>query len=87
MGLGGEKPLGEGKTKAPNSDYHKSESPVVARHVTADHAMKPHGKTRRLIGKISGKTQWNRYNSSVLMGVIGCARSQDTSEVYKKCGN
>ena len=22
MGLGGEKPLGEGKTKAPNSDYH-----------------------------------------------------------------
>ena len=31
MGLGGEKPLGEGKTKAPNSDYHKKESPVVAR--------------------------------------------------------
>jgi hypothetical protein len=25
MGLGGEKPLGEGKTKAPNSDYHKNE--------------------------------------------------------------
>ena len=22
MGLGGEQPLGEGKTKAPNSDYH-----------------------------------------------------------------
>ena len=30
------------------------------KYVTADHAMKPHGKTRRLIGKISGKTQWNR---------------------------
>jgi hypothetical protein len=35
----------------------------AAFRVTADHAMKPHGKTRRLIGKISGKTQWNRYNS------------------------
>ena len=31
MGLGGEQPLGEGKTKAPNSDYHKIESPVVVR--------------------------------------------------------
>ena len=31
MGLGGEGPLGEGKTKAPNSDYHKDESPVAAR--------------------------------------------------------
>ena len=30
MGLGGEQPLGEGKTKAPNSDYHTNESPVVA---------------------------------------------------------
>ena len=31
IGLSGEKPLGEGKTKAPCSDNHKSESPVVAR--------------------------------------------------------
>ena len=31
MGLGGEEPLSEGKTKAPNSDYHKGESPVAAR--------------------------------------------------------
>ena len=31
MGLGGEQPLGEGKTKAPSSDYHKNESPVVER--------------------------------------------------------
>ena len=31
MGLGGEKPLGEGKTKAPSSDFHRNESTVVAR--------------------------------------------------------
>jgi len=30
-GLSGEKPLGENKTKAPNSDYHKDEPPVAAR--------------------------------------------------------
>ena len=35
MGLDGEKPLGEGKTKAPNSDYHKNESPVAARQEEA----------------------------------------------------
>ena len=29
MGLCGEKPLGEAKTKAPNSDYHKDEPPVA----------------------------------------------------------
>ena len=31
MGLGGEEPLGEGRTKAPNSDYHKDELPDAAR--------------------------------------------------------
>ena len=31
MGLGGQEPLGEVKTKAPNADYHKNESPVAAR--------------------------------------------------------
>ena len=31
MGLSGEIPLGEAKTKAPNSDYHKNEPPAVAR--------------------------------------------------------
>ena len=31
MGLSGEKPLGEVKTKAPNSDYHQTEPPVAAR--------------------------------------------------------
>ena len=35
MGLGGAKPLGEGKTKAPSSDYHKNVSPVVAREEVA----------------------------------------------------
>jgi hypothetical protein len=31
MGLGGQEPLGEVKTKAPNADYHKNESPIAAR--------------------------------------------------------
>ena len=31
MGLSGEKPLGEAKTKAPDSDYHKNEQPAAAR--------------------------------------------------------
>ena len=31
MGLSGEKPLGEVKTKAPNSDYHQIEPPVGCR--------------------------------------------------------
>ena len=31
MGLSGAQPLGEVKTKAPNSDYHKLEPPVAAR--------------------------------------------------------
>ena len=31
MGLSGEQPLGEAKTKAPNFDYHKDEPPVAAR--------------------------------------------------------
>ena len=31
MGLSGEKPLGEVKTKAPNSDYHQIMPPVAAR--------------------------------------------------------
>jgi len=31
MGLSGETPPGEAKTKAPNSDYHKDEPPVAAR--------------------------------------------------------
>ena len=31
MGLSGETPLGEAKTKAPNSDYYKDEPPAAAR--------------------------------------------------------
>jgi len=35
MGLSGETPLGEAKTKAQNSDYHKNEPPGGARHESA----------------------------------------------------
>ena len=51
MGLGGEEPLGEGKTKAPNSDYHKDESPVAARQaeVARDYLKRAAG-----IGELNG---------------------------------
>jgi len=35
MGLSGETPLGEAKTKAPNSDYHKNKPPAAARQIEA----------------------------------------------------
>ena len=35
MGLSGETPLAEAKTKAPNSDYHKNEPPAAARQAEA----------------------------------------------------
>ena len=51
IGLGGEEPLGEGKTKAPNSDYHKDESPVAARQaeVARDYLKRAAG-----IGELNG---------------------------------
>jgi len=51
MGLSGEKPLDEAKTKAPSSDYHKNEPPVAARQaeVARDYLKRAAG-----IGELNG---------------------------------
>ena len=51
MGLSGEKPLGEVKTKAPNSDYHQIMPPVAARQaeVAQDYHKRAAG-----IGELNG---------------------------------
>ena len=51
MGLSGVRPLGEVKTKAPNSDYHKDEPSVAARQaeVAKDHLKRAVG-----IGELNG---------------------------------
>jgi len=51
MGLSGEKPLGEAKTKAPNSDYHKLEPPVATRQAeVARDSLKRAARIDELIG-------------------------------------
>ena len=51
MGNGGEQPLGEGKTKDPSSDYHKNESPVVARE---EKVARANLKRAEIIDELSG---------------------------------
>ena len=43
MGLSGAQLLGEAKTKAPNSDYHKDEPPVAARQAEVARDYQPLG--------------------------------------------
>jgi len=45
--LSGEKPLGEAKTKAPNSDYHKDEPTVAARQAEVARDYLKRGEDRR----------------------------------------
>ena len=78
MGLGGEEPLGEGKTKALNSDYHKDEPPAAARQ--ADVA-RDYLKRAARIGELNGHppgsdgpmaTALKKYNGGrVLVFVMG----------------
>ena len=78
MGLSGEKPLGEAKTKTPSSDYHKNEPTVAARR--AEVARDNLKRTVR-IDKVNGHslgsdgpivTALKRYNGGrVLIFVMG----------------
>jgi len=55
MGLSGEKPLGEAKTKTISSDYHKNEPPVAARQAeVARGYLKRAAKIDELNGHSSG---------------------------------
>ena len=68
MGLSGAQPLGEVKTKAPNSDYHKLEPPAAARQaqVSRDYSKRA-ARTDELNGHPPGSdgqmvTALKRYN-------------------------
>ena len=51
MGLSGETPLGEAKTKAPNSDHHKDEPLVAARQAEV---ARDNLKRAERIGELNG---------------------------------
>ena len=91
MGLSGAQSLGEAKTKAPNSDYHKLEPPVAARQaqVALDYL-----KRAARIGELNGHppgsdgqmvTTLKRYNGGrVLVFVMG-AFAEMSVDVSRIC--
>ena len=91
MGLGGEEPLGEGKIKAPNSDYHKDESSVAARQAeVARDYLKRAARTDELNGHPPGSdgpmvTALKKYNRGrVLVFVMG-AFAEMSGDVTRIC--
>ena len=91
MGLSGEQPLGEAKTKAPNSDYHKDEPPVAARQAeVARDYLKRAARIDELNGHPPGSdgqmvTALKRYNGGrVLVFVMG-AFAEMSGDVSRIC--
>ena len=91
MGLSGAQPLGEAKTKAPNSDYHKLEPPVAARQAEdARGYLKRAAKIGELNGHPPGSdgqmvTALKRYNGGrVLVFVMG-AFAEMPGDVSRIC--
>ena len=91
MGLSGEQPLGEAKTKAPNSDYHKDEPPVAARQAeVARDYLKRAARIDELNGHPQGSdgqmvTALKRYNGGrVLVFVMG-AFAEMSGDVSRIC--
>jgi len=90
-GLSGEKPLGEAKTKAPNSDYQKDEPPVAARQAdVARDYLKRAARVDELNGHPPGSdgpmaTVLKRYNGGrVLVFVMG-AFAEMSGDVSRIC--
>ena len=90
MGLGGQEPLGEVKTKAPNADYHKNESPVAARQAeVARDYLKRAARIDELNGHPPGSdgpmlTALKKHNGGrVLVFVMGAfaEMSEDVSRI------
>ena len=80
MGLSGEEPLGEAKTKAPNLDYHKPEDEPPAEARQAEIArgyLRRAARIDELLGQPSGSdgpmvTALKKYNRGrVLVFVMG----------------
>ena len=91
MGLGGEGPLGEGKTKAFNSDYRKDEPRAAARQAEV---ARDYLKRAARIGKLNGHppgsdgpmaTALKKYNGGrVLVFVMG-AFADMSGDVTRIC--
>jgi len=92
MGLSVASPLGEVKTKAPNSDFHKIEPPVAARQAeVARDYLKRAARIDELNGHPPGSdgpmaTAFKRYNGDrVLVFVVG-AFAEMSEDVSRICG-
>ena len=91
MGLGGEEPLGEGKTKAPNSDYHKDESPVAARQAeVAQDYLKRAAGIDELNGHPPGSdgpmaTALKKYNRGCVLVFVMGAFAEMPGDVTRIC--
>ena len=92
MGLSGETPLGEAKTKAPNSDYHKDEPPAATRQAEAARDyLKRAARIDELNGRPPGSdgqmvAALKRYNGGrVLVFVMG-AFAEMPGDVSRICG-
>ena len=91
MGLSGEAPLGDAKTKAPNSDYYKNEPPAAARQAeVARDYLKRAARIDELTGHPPGSdgpmaTALKRYNGGrVLVFVMG-AFAEMSEDVGRIC--
>ena len=91
IGLSGEEPLGEDKTKAPDSGYHKNESPVAARQVdVAWGYLKRAARIDELIGHSSGfdgpmATALQRYNEGRILAFVVGAFAEMPGDVSRVC--
>ena len=92
MGLSGETPLGEAKTKAPNSDYHKNEPPAVIRQAeVARDYLKRAARIGELNGLSSGSdgpmvTAPNRHNGGRVLAFVMGAFAAMSGDVSRICG-
>ena len=91
MCLSGEKPLGEAKTKAPNSDYHKNESPVAARQAEAARDYpKRAARIDELNGHLSGSngpmvTALKRFNGGRMLVFVMGAIAEMPGDMSRIC--
>ena len=91
-GLSGETPLGEAKTKAPNSFYHKDEPPVAARQAkVARDYLKRAARIDEFNGHPPGSdgpmvTALKRHNGGRVMVFVMDTFTELPGEVSRICG-
>ena len=91
MGLSGEKPLGEVKTKAPNSDYHQIMPPVAARQAeVARDYLKRAARIDELNGHPPGTdgpmvTALKGYNGGQVLVFVMGAFAEMSGDVSRIC--